>query len=69
MSEKIELTENNINKIKNISRILNTEDSSQAVRMSINLSEKILTQMQKGSTVYYETQNGRIFKVLMPGES
>ena len=69
MNNKIELTENNINKINDISRILNTKDISQAVRMSINLTEQILSEMDRGSTLFYETKSGRLFEVLRPGES
>lgn len=68
MSEKLELPTSSYQKIDRVSRILNTTDKSRALEQCINLAEKLMTQMDRGGSVYYETRKGKSFEILLPGD-
>lgn len=69
MSDKIVLPKSSINKIDKIDKMLNMQDKGRALNYCIDLAEKLVTQMNKGGSVFYETKKGRSFEIIMPGES
>jgi hypothetical protein len=67
-NEKITLPNSSYSKIDRVSSILNTTSKSEAVEQCINLAEKLMTQMHRGGSVYYETRKGKSFELLLPGD-